>query len=213
MDFASLAVLSYGRPQMLQQSLDSLKRNTFYPHELIVHDDGSDMNWFLLYNMVWARELSSAIINTGMNMGVGVALHRCWSVAKGNYLVKLDADLVYTKGWLEEGVRLLEKHEDVGALGFFAYPYPNPDFKVTRDRKNPQNDNTLIEIRDEEIEIVHDFVSSAMLIRRPANNDCKWADRSPRAHVVLSLQFPEFLGDYRRQVLGERKRYSRLYTR
>lgn len=166
MDFASLAVLSFRRPQMLQQSLESLKRNTFYPHELIVHDDGSDECWFVIHNMIWARELSTAIINTGMNMGVGEALYRCWSCAKGHYLVKLDADLKYTKGWLEEGVRLMEKHNDVGALGFFAYPQPNLDFQITRDRKNPKKDNSLIEIRDDEIEIVHDFVSSAMLIRR-----------------------------------------------
>jgi len=171
MDFASLAVLSYRRPEFLQRSLESLRRNTFYPHELIVHDDGSDMNWFLLYNKTWTREISTAIINTGMNMGVGEALHRCWSAAKGKYLAKLDADLVYTKGWLEEGVRLLENHKDVGALGFFAYLVPNPDHQITRDREDPSKDNSLIEVRlnaagEPEIEIVHDFVSSAMLIRR-----------------------------------------------
>ena len=166
MEFASLAVLSYKRPELLQQSIQSLKSSTFYPHELIIHDDGSDDNWFFLQNLMWARELSTLIVNTGMNMGVGEALHRCWACAKGRYLVKLDADLVYTKGWLEEGVRLMEKYEDVAALGFFAYPVPNPSFRITRDREHPEKDNTLIEIRDDEIEIVHDFVSSAMIIRR-----------------------------------------------
>lgn len=166
MDFASLAVLSFRRPQMLLRSLQSLKHNTFYPHELIIHEDGSDENWFTIFNMVWARELSTAIINTGMNMGVGEALHRCWSCAKGKYLVKLDADLEYTKGWLEEGVRLMENYKDVGALGFFAYTAPNPDFRITRNREDPRKDNALIEIRGDEVEIVHDFVSSAMLIRR-----------------------------------------------
>jgi GT2 family glycosyltransferase len=166
MDFASLAVLSYKRPQFLHQSLDSLKHNTFYPHELIVHDDGSDDCWFLLYHMTWARELSTVIINTGMNMGVGEALYRCWACAKGNYLAKLDADLIYQRGWLEEGVRLLENHKDVGALGFFAYPHPNADHRITRNREDPSKDNSLIEVRDDEIEIVHDFVSSAMLIRQ-----------------------------------------------
>jgi len=166
MDFASLAVLSFRRPELLRQSIQSLKANTFYPHELIIHDDGSDDNWFFLQNMMWAREVSSLLVNTGMNMGVGEALHRCWSCAKGNYLVKLDADLTYTKGWLEEGVRLMENHKDVGALGFFAYTEPHPDFPITRNRENPKIDNSLIEIRDDEIEIVHDFVSSAMLVRR-----------------------------------------------
>lgn len=166
MEFASLAVLSYKRPEMLQQSIHSLKTATFYPHELIIHDDGSDETWFFLHNMTWARELSTSIFNTGMNMGVGEALHRCWSCAKGEYLVKLDADLLYTKGWLEEGVRLLEKYDDIGALGWFAYPSPHPDFPIYRNREDPTKDTTLIEIRNDEVEIVHDFVSSAMIIRR-----------------------------------------------
>jgi GT2 family glycosyltransferase len=166
MDFASLAVLSFRRPQLLQQSLDSLIHNTFYPHELIIHDDGADECWFLLYNMTWARELSTIIINTGMNLGTDEALHRCWACAKGKYLGKLDADLIYQRGWLEEGVRLLETYRDVGALGFFAYTIPNPDHRITRNRQDLSKDNTLIEIRNDEIEIVHDFVSSAMLIRR-----------------------------------------------
>jgi len=179
MDFASLAVLSFKRPEMLQQSVQSLKQATFYPHELIIHDDGDDETWFFLQNMKWARELSTLIVNTGMNMGVGEALHRCWSCAKGKYLVKLDADLLYHRGWLENGVRLLEKYDDIGALGFFAYTHPHPDFPITRNRKDSSKDTTLIEVRcnvvekDEhtiegipEVEIVHDFVSSAMLIRR-----------------------------------------------
>jgi GT2 family glycosyltransferase len=166
MDFASLAVLSFRRPQLLQQSLESLRKNTFYPHELIIHDDGDDNCWFLLYNMTWARQLSTIIINTGMNMGVDEALHRCWACAKGKYLCKLDTDLLYINGWLEEGVRLLDAYDDVGALGFFAYPHYNPDHRITRNREDPSKDNSLIEIRNGEIEIVHDFVSSAMLIRR-----------------------------------------------
>jgi GT2 family glycosyltransferase len=166
MDFASLAVLSFKRPEMLQRSIQSLKQTTFYPHELIIHDDGDDETWFFLQNMKWARELSTLIINTGMNMGVGEALHRCWSCAKGKYLVKLDADLLYHRGWLENGVRLLEKYDDIGALGFFAYTHPHRDFPITRNRKDPSKDTTLIEVREDEVEIVHDFVSSAMLIRR-----------------------------------------------
>jgi len=166
LDYASLAVLSFKRPKMLQQSVQSLKQATFYPHELIIHDDGDDETWFFLQNMKWARELSTLIINTGMNMGVGEALHRCWSCAKGKYLVKLDADLLYHRGWLENGVRLLEKYDDIGALGFFAYTFPHPDFPITRNRKDPKKDTTLIEVREGEVEIVHDFVSSAMLIRR-----------------------------------------------
>jgi len=181
MDFASLAVLSFKRPELLQKSIHSLKQSTFYPHELIIHDDGSDDNWAFLQNMMWARELSTLIVNTGMNMGVGEALHRCWACAKGKYLAKLDADLLFTRGWLEEGVRLLEKYDDIGALGFFAYTAPHKDFPITRNREDPSKDTSLIEIREGEVEIVKDFVSSAMLIRREHYEQYGPIERGSRA--------------------------------
>lgn len=164
MKFASLCILSYKRLDMLQQTIQSLKQNTAYPHEILVHSDGSDTEWLYIEDLMWAREISTAIYNTGSNLGVGEAIHRLFSCAKGDYLAKLDADLLFKPGWLALGVSLLDKYPDVGAVGWFAYPYPS-EHRITRNRKDPRQDNTLIEIR-EDCEICHDFVSSAMLIRR-----------------------------------------------
>jgi len=97
-------------------------------------------------------------------MGVGEAIHRLFSCAKGDYLVKLDADLKFKPDWLTLGITLLDKYPDIGTLGWFAYPVPS-EHKITRNREDPSKDNTLIKVR-EDCEIVHDFVSSAMIIRR-----------------------------------------------
>lgn len=164
MKFASLCVLSYKRLDMLKQTIQSIKDGTKFLYELIVADDGSDETWLYIGDLLWAREISTAIYNTGSNMGVGEAIHRLFSCAKGDYLVKLDADLTYRPGWLQKGVTLLDKYPDIGTLGWFAYPVPS-EHKITRNREDPRLDNTLIEVR-EDCEIVHDFVSSAMIIRR-----------------------------------------------
>jgi len=164
MKFASLCILSYKRLDFLKQTIQSIKSATKHYYELLVADDGSDENWLYLEDLMWAREISTAIFNTGSNMGVGEAIHRLFSCAKGEYLAKLDADLIYKPGWLALGISLLDKHPDIGAVGWFAYPYPS-EHKITRNRKDPSRDNSLIETRDD-CEIVHDFVSSAMLIRR-----------------------------------------------
>jgi len=164
MKFASLCVLSYKRIDFLRETIQSLKENTKFPAEILVHDDGSDETWLFLEDLMWAREISTAIYNTGSNMGVGEAIHRLFSCAKGDYLVKLDADLQFRSNWLTLGVSLLDKYPDIGALGWFAYPTPS-EHKITRNREDSRLDNTLIEVR-EDCEIVHDFVSSAMIIRR-----------------------------------------------
>lgn len=164
MRFASLCILSYKRPDFLRETIQSIKQNTEFPYELLVHSDGSDTEWLWIEDLMWAREISTAIFNTGSNMGVGEAIHRLFSCSKGDYLAKLDADLVFKPGWLTLGVSLLDKYADIGAVGWFAYPHPS-EHKITRNRKDPSKDNSLIEIR-EDCEIVHDFVSSAMLIRR-----------------------------------------------
>jgi len=164
MKFASLSVLSYRRPDFLKQTIQSIKENTSIPYELLIHSDGADTEWLWSEDLMWAREVSTAIYNTGSNMGVGESIHRLFSCAKGSYLVKLDADLKFRSNWLTLGVTLLDKYPDIGALGWFAYPAPS-EHKITRNRKDPRLDNTLIEIR-EDCEIVHDFVSSAMIIRR-----------------------------------------------
>lgn len=164
MKFASLCILSYKRLDMLKQTIQSIKDNTKFSYELLVADDGSDETWLFIEDLMWTREISTAIYNTGSNMGVGEAIHRLFSCAKGDYLIKLDADLIYRPGWLQKGVDLLDKYPEIGTLGWFAYPVPS-EHKITRNREDPSKDNTLIEVR-EDCEIVHDFVSSAMIIRR-----------------------------------------------
>ena len=164
MKFASLCILSYKRLDMLKQTIQSIKDNTKFPYELLVADDSSDENWLYIEDLMWSREVSTVVFNTGSNMGVGETIHRLFSCAKGDYLVKLDADLKFRSNWLTLGVALLDKYPDIGAVGWFAYPAPS-EHKITRNRENSRLDNTLIEVR-EDCEIVHDFVSSAMIIRR-----------------------------------------------
>jgi len=159
--FASLVVLSYRRFQMLQRSLLSLKENTQgIPYELIVVDDGSrDACWPFLMQALRGQEISTLILNGGLNMGVGEGIFRGFAIAQGDYLVKLDADLLYRPGWLEAGVAILEAYSDVGMVGFFDYNHYVPGdarFEIL------DYGNT----RGQQCAFVTDFVGSAFLMRR-----------------------------------------------
>ncbi len=155
MTHASLVVLSFNRKKYLQRSLESLWAATSYPYELIVCDDASDAETqAYIFSLVQQKRVSTALFNTGHNMGIGIAVNRGFQIARGDYLFKLDADLEYKEGWLYHIVSLLDKHPLIGCLGLFKYWHEPCHF-----------DNELIQTHEDYHEVV-DFVGSALCMRR-----------------------------------------------
>lgn len=154
-DFASLVVLSYNRADYIRRSLQSMRANTTYPHQLIVADDGSDeATQGLLYWGLRLGLISTLLLNSGHNMGIGIQVNRGMECARGNILAKLDADLDYTPGWLERAVGLLQSHDRIGVLGLFKYHHAPCNFPD----EHPVDHGDHYE--------VDDFVGSALLFRR-----------------------------------------------
>jgi cellulose synthase/poly-beta-1,6-N-acetylglucosamine synthase-like glycosyltransferase len=130
--FASLCILSYERPDHFQKSLDSLHEHTNYPFELIIHDDGSREEVTQRLVDDERREGATVIKNPpGHNQGQGAALNRMFSIAKGDPIIKLDADLIYYPGWLLETCRLLTSHPEIGLLGLLHYYHEPVDTRKT----------------------------------------------------------------------------------
>ena len=155
MRFASLIVLSFNRKAYIANSLTSLLENTRYPHQIIVMDDASDEETqTYLFAMMRAQQISQAVFSAGHNQGIGVAMNRGLAIGKGDILMKLDADLTYTSGWLTEVVHLLDTHQQIGCLGLFKYHHEPCLFE-----------NELIKTHPDYHEVI-DFVGSAVCFRR-----------------------------------------------
>ncbi len=147
--FASLCVLSYNRPQFLDECLASLAADPGFPFELIVHDDGSQnpLARDVIYQEIEDGRISTAFINPpGHNQGQGVALNRMFAVAKGDPIIKLDQDLSnFRPGWLKTVVELLDSNHQldgfvpgtrveprIGLLGLLHYHHDPVDSAKTR---------------------------------------------------------------------------------
>jgi GT2 family glycosyltransferase len=112
-DLASVIVLTHNDGKYLRRCLDSVRRHTAGPHEVIVVDnattDGSA--GFL------RREKGLRVIRQDKNLffsgGVNAGLKGAW----GRYLVLLNADTIVTAGWLEKLVRRLKRDETIGLAG------------------------------------------------------------------------------------------------
>lgn len=137
--FASCCLLSFERPEFLRTAVATLVAHAEYPLELLIHDDGSqNPEVKVVLRQLLDQGLVSTLIENppGHNQGVGVAMNRCFSVARGEYLLKLDQDLIFEPGWLRKAVAIIDENQNIGrndrrlpdtvepligALGFFRY--------------------------------------------------------------------------------------------
>jgi len=127
----SVCVLSYNRHQWLQDTLLSLKDNTKTPYELIINDDGSDLELFHNVDKL-ALDGATRIINPcGYNEGVGRSINKCFKIATGDILIKIDSDLNFAHNWLESVVHLFEENPRLGLLGLCHYHHEPVDMNKT----------------------------------------------------------------------------------
>lgn len=134
---ASLAFLSYERPQFLEKAITTAIENAgTYDFEVIIHDDGSARHSFdileIITDLRYKFGIEKVILKQiGCNEGVGKAINTSFYIAEGDYLFKLDQDLIFKKDWLKTSLDLLEKNSKIGLLGLFHYHFDPVDTKKT----------------------------------------------------------------------------------
>jgi len=151
MKYASLNILAYKRSDLLVRCIESIKKTTKYPHEIIVNLDADDNvhNQLYLFRLIQEKQISKVIYNTGRNRGVGRSFANGVGVSEGDYIFKIDTDLIFKEGWLTTAVNILETNDDVGSVSLFDYRNYDPNdtrFSILEKRSS--------------CNIVNDFVSS-----------------------------------------------------
>ena len=146
-NFASLCLLSYKRPQKLQECINTLMATIDYPCEIIINFDGIESFSEIIPDMF--IKSSKVIVSRGPNRGIGRSFEDCLQITEGKYIFKIDTDLVFRPHWLSTAIKILNNNIDIGAVSLFDYLHYKPDdirFRHKMDR------NDCI--------IVADFVSS-----------------------------------------------------
>lgn len=171
----SLCILAYKRPEMLVKCIQSILQTADYPHSIIVNLDADDSgNAEYLFDLYKAGVISYLIMNGGGNRGVGRSFANCVGVAEGDYIFKIDTDLIFKPNWLSTAVHILEHNEDVGAVSLFNYRHYDPydkRFEILEERKN--------------CSIVNDFVSSTYMFHRSCLDLGGW-DQDDGFHTRLT---------------------------
>ncbi|MEM9035738.1 MAG: glycosyltransferase family 2 protein [Actinomycetota bacterium] len=108
----SVIVVAHGRPDLLVDTLASLRRTMTSPYELIVVDNPTDAGPTPMPELVEG----STVVRNEINVGFGAAVDQAALVAAGRYLLLLNPDIELPHGWLAPLLQHIDAAPDVVAV-------------------------------------------------------------------------------------------------
>lgn len=114
----SVVIPTYNRAHLIIDALESVKRQTWRPIEIVVVDDGSSDETGTVVSR-WADadagDVAVRYVHQ-VNAGGNVARNRGIAESRGGLIAFLDSDDLWQPDKLEKQVRILEEHADVVAV-------------------------------------------------------------------------------------------------
>ena len=109
----SVMIPTKNRAASLKKALDSLVEQVFKDFELVVVDGGStDNSKELVFSYEKHFPVQWAVKEGGLIPQMNVA----YQLAKGQYVVRTDDDVMFTPGWLKGIVETFERDEHIGGV-------------------------------------------------------------------------------------------------
>lgn len=161
----SVYITNYNYERFIEQSIESILNQTFSDWELIIIDDGSTDGSKEIIERY--RDRPEVTIIYQQNKGLNITNNVAMRVAKGKYLMRLDADDYMVPEALEKIVAPLEADDALG-LVFPDYYYVDAEGQITGEEKR------------------HNFESEVSLYDQPAHGAC----------TMIRLSFLKKLGGY-----------------
>lgn len=108
----SIVIPSYNGLHLLTSCIESIRRHTEVPYEIIVVDNGSTDG-----TQEYCIQAGITFIALPTNEGFPAACNRGLTIASGEQLLLLNNDVIVTPRWLSNMLRALYSAEDVGIVG------------------------------------------------------------------------------------------------
>jgi glycosyltransferase involved in cell wall biosynthesis len=110
----SVIIPCFNQGPYLDEAVESVLAQTFQDFEILVVDDGSTDMETVKMLQDYARP-KTRVIHTD-NQGLSAARNNGIREAQGAYILPLDADDKIGPGYLEDAVRILDRHPDIGIV-------------------------------------------------------------------------------------------------
>ncbi|GAA5142167.1 glycosyltransferase family 2 protein [Thalassotalea piscium] len=106
----------YNAEKYIEEAVKSILNQSFHDFEFIIINDGSTDNSLLLLQQL-AKEDRRIMLITRENKGLIATLNEAISLAKAEYIARMDADDIALPLRLEKQFNYLTQHPDVAVLG------------------------------------------------------------------------------------------------
>ncbi len=110
---SSIVILTYNQLDYTRITIDSIRRHTKSPYEIIIVDNASTDG---TVEYLKAQKDIRTIFNEE-NVGFPAGCNQGMGVAKGDYIVLLNNDVIVTDGWLEGMIECSEADPKIGIVG------------------------------------------------------------------------------------------------
>lgn len=133
----SVAIGIYNCAFTLQEALDSLYTQTYKDFEIILCDDGSKDDTWLIAERNKKQHPNIILLRNDKNMGLNFTLNRCLSVAHGEYIARMDGDDISLPTRFEKEIQFLDSHPEYAIVSCpMIYFDENGDFRTGVARTN-----------------------------------------------------------------------------
>jgi len=109
---ASIIIPTCDRLDLLRVCVDSIRKHTAVPYEIIVVDNGSRDG-----TVSWCRDEKLAVVSLAANEGFPAACNKGLRLASGDTLVLLNNDTVVSARWLDNLSAALYSSPEIGMVG------------------------------------------------------------------------------------------------
>lgn len=109
----SIIILSYNQVEFTKNCLESIRRYTTCPYELIVVDNASNEETVTYLEV----QEDIILIKNQSNQGFAGGCNQGMQRATGEYIMLLNNDTIVTYHWLENMVDLMESSEEISLVG------------------------------------------------------------------------------------------------
>lgn len=117
----SIILSAYNSEKYIEECLNSIEAQTYKKWELIFINDGSkDKTHKLITQFMNESKNIIQYINLEKNKGLSYCLNLGITYSKAKYIARIDADDIMLENRLEEQIKFLEEHPDIGVLGSSA---------------------------------------------------------------------------------------------
>lgn len=111
----SVIMPAYNVEKYIKYSIESILEQTFENFEFIIIDDGSTDHTYDIISQYHDRRIIP--IKNNANLGVATTLNRAISIAKANYIARMDSDDISKKDRFKKQIHFMNTHPHIGISG------------------------------------------------------------------------------------------------